>query len=840
MRSRHVLPPVWRFLAGVPLVVVGALAACSGATNFTAPPASRSGTAVAAVVVTPSATSLPVGASVPLRAEAHDAAGGIVAGTTIFWSSSDTTIATVSSAGVATARGIGTARIAASAGGTSAVATITVVPVPVASVAVVPGSGTVSVGSTMGLTAVAYDSAGGTLAGRSVTWASGSPAVATVDSKGVVTGVTAGTAQITATVEGRSGSATVTVARVPVASVAVSPGALALTVGQAASLVATASDAAGNVLPGRGVSWSSANTGVATVAGSGLVTAVGVGTTTVTATSEGKAATVQVVVAAAPVAPPPPPAPVAAVAITPANASVTVGGGVTLSATTTDAHGNVLTGRTITWVSSAPQIATVDAQGTVRGVAPGSATITAASEGTAATAQITVNAPPPAPPAPVATVSVTPSSATLVVGSSATLTATLRDAAGSVLAGRTTSWVTSDASVATVSAAGVVTAVAPGRATVTAVSEGKNGQAQITVNAPAPAPVASVAVTPASATLTPGGSVALAAGVFDAAHNALTGRAVTWTSSAPAVATVDASGTVTALAQGTATITATSEGKSATAQITVNPPPPAPVASVTVTPATSTLVVGRTVTLEAVTRDASGNVLTGRTVTWTSSAPGIATVSSSGIVTGVAPGTATITATSEGHSGSASVTVTAVPAASVSVTPTSLSLIAGDSGALRAVVRDANGNVLTGRPVAWTSSDSRVAAVSGTGQVSALAQGTATITATSGSASGTATVTVTAPPPPPPSVDRVVISPNSLRVQAGDHRDVTATVYDNTGARLSGQSIVWSSTDDRVVSVQATGPSTARVYARRTGNVTITATAGGKQGTLTVVVTGGD
>ena len=84
-----------------------------------------------------------------------------------------------------------------------------------------------------------------------------------------------------------------------------------------------------------------------------------------------------------------------------------------------------------------------------------------------------------------------------------------------------------------------------------------------------------------------------------------------------------------------------------------------PVASVTVSPATASIQVGQTVQLTATPRDASGNPLSGRAIAWASSAPGVATVSGTGLVTGVAAGSATITATSEGQSGTATVTVTA-------------------------------------------------------------------------------------------------------------------------------------------------------------------------------------
>src|SRR5438445_242596 len=87
--------------------------------------------------------------------------------------------------------------------------------------------------------------------------------------------------------------------------------------------------------------------------------------------------------------------------------------------------------------------------------------------------------------------------------------------------------------------------------------------------------------------------------------------------------------------------------------------PPAPVAAVTVSPATTSGQVGATVQLAAVTKDSDGNTLTGRSVTWASNAPGMATVSASGLVTSVASGAATITATSEGQSGTAAISVAA-------------------------------------------------------------------------------------------------------------------------------------------------------------------------------------
>src|SRR5438874_1587686 len=257
-----------------------------------------------------------------------------------------------------------------------------------------------------------------------------------------------------------------------------------------------------------------------------------------------------------------------------------------------------------------------------------------------------------------------------------------------------------------------------------------------------PAAVASVDLTPPSATVQVGQTVQLTAIPRDANGNALSDRTVTWTSSNTSVAAVSPTGLVRGLVAGSATITATSEGKSRTASITVTN---VPVASVDVTPPTATVQTGQTVQLSATPREANGAALSGRVVTWTSSNTSVATVSPTGLVTGVVAGSATITATSEGKSGTASITVTDIPVASVDVTPPTATVQAGQTVQLTATLKDASGNTLSGRTVTWSSNNTSVATVSSSGLVSGVTPGSATITATSEGKTGTAGITVTAP-----------------------------------------------------------------------------------------------
>lgn len=171
---------------------------------------------------------------------------------------------------------------------------------------------------------------------------------------------------------------------------------------------------------------------------------------------------------------------------------------------------------------------------------------------------------------------------------------------------------------------------------------------------------------------------------------------------------------------------------------------PITVASVTVSPDVLSLHPMESRQLTATPLDARGNVLTGRTVTWAASVATVATVSRDGLVTAVAPGTVTITASCEGRSGTATVTVALAPVATVEVVPGSGTLDIGQTLQLTAIPRDSAGGAAAGWPVTWTSSDSATARVSAAGLVTAVAAGTASISAAAGGRTGSAVVVVQA------------------------------------------------------------------------------------------------
>ena len=261
---------------------------------------------------------------------------------------------------------------------------------------------------------------------------------------------------------------------------------------------------------------------------------------------------------------------------------------------------------------------------------------------------------------------------------------------------------------------------------------------------PDPPRPATVTVTPATAELAAlGATVQLRAEVRDQNGQVMTGATVTWASGSADMATVNPTGLVTAAANGTATITASAGGASGEAVVTVMQSPD----SVAVLPAEATIgALGDTLRLAAEAFDANGRSVAGAEFSWEVSDDAVALVDGSGLVTAAGNGTATITASAGGASGTAVVTVMQSPD-SVGVLPAEATIGAlGDTLRLAAEAFDANGRAVAGAEFSWESSDDAVAAVDGSGLVTAAGNGTATITAASGSASGNATVTVAVGP----------------------------------------------------------------------------------------------
>lgn len=507
--------------------------------------------AIDAVELTPPSPTLSAGETVTMVARARDTNGSTIPVSSLTWSSSDASVATVSSTGVVSATAAGTVRIAVSARGVSATATVIVTARPTASVVMTPAIAAVRVGGTVQIGAQPVDAANTPLTGRRIVWSSSDPTVARVDANGTVTGVAPGAVTVVATCEGRSAQAAVTVTLAPIQTITLSPGQDTVPVGTDRQFVATLRDAAGVVLLGRSVVWSSSNVAVAVVTATGNVIALQPGTVTITASSEGRVGTAAVVVSARLAG---------TVALTPNVATLAVGSSLTFRVQVVDNDGNILEGRPVTFASDAPSVATIDAAGVVTALAPGNARLSATSEGKTGVASVQVV------PMPVATLEITPVSTSLLVGAARQLTVAARSANGILLTGRSIAWRSGSPSVMSVSGTGLVTGVAPGVALVVAESEGISTTSTVSVSAPR---VATIAIEPADPIIGLSGSLQLSATLRDASGALLTGRNTVWRSAAENVAFVSSTGLVVGVGVGSTTITVTAEGISASVTITV-------------------------------------------------------------------------------------------------------------------------------------------------------------------------------------------------------------------------------------------------------------------------------
>ncbi len=391
-----------------------------------------------------------------------------------------------------------------------------------------------------------------------------------------------------------------------------------------------------------------------------------------------------------------------------------------------DLNGVEIRGKTATYESLFPEVATVDNKGVVTPRAVGQATIRATVDGRTAQATLKVLD-------RVTRVVISPATDQFPVGQNRSLIVTVTGTSGQSIAGRIVTWRTSNAAVATVNAAGVVSGVTRGAATITASVEldAVDGTASINVT---DVPVTSVTVSsPSSPIMRLSATLQATATMRDVNGNILTGRPVTWSSSNPAVATVSNAGLVTAAGLGNATITAESEGRAGSMNVSVTL---VPIGAVTLV-ALDTLVGGDQKQYNPVVTDSAGRPVTslaGRSVNWSSTNIPVASVSTQGIVvaSNSQTGTAEITVQIDGAISNV-LKVQVVQVASLVVTPSPVSIRAGATQQLTVVPQDANGNTIrTSRPFGFACQNQtpQVATCSPSGLITALNPGQTTVLVT--------------------------------------------------------------------------------------------------------------
>lgn len=326
-----------------------------------------------------------------------------------------------------------------------------------------------------------------------------------------------------------------------------------------------------------------------------------------------------------------------------------LGATIQLTATVLDQRGQPMTNAAVTWASSDAAVAGVDGNGNVTAAANGTVTITATSGSASGTATVTVAQQP-------VRVSVSPATATLgSIGQTVQLMAEAFDANGHMIAGVDVTWTSSNESVATVDAAGLVTSRGNGNAGITAAAGGVRATAQVVVSVQA----VELEVSPSTHTMfSVGDTLRLEAEVLDAHGNVIPDIRFTWTSEHSDIAIVDMAGLVTSVRTGSANIYAEAWELTDSASISVAQL----AAGIDLTPETDTLeTVGDTIRLTATARDANGNEVEDTDYIWTARQPHVVTVDGNGLVTatGVGSGTIEVKATRAGgnHIARASITV---------------------------------------------------------------------------------------------------------------------------------------------------------------------------------------
>lgn len=732
----------------------------------------------------------------------------------VTWTTSDASIATADAAGRLTATGVGDGTLTAAMGEVSGTAEVTVTTALLLRMELTPAAASLPLGSTQQLEVTGHFS-DGTLQSLTsqASWRSGTPAVASVTTSGLVTSAGLGLSVITATIDSISASASVTCTAAQLSTIAVAPQGLMLARGLRREFTATGiyTDATTRDLT-QTLVWSSSDGGVATVGNTGTeigkVNAVAEGTATISATNGALTGTALLNVV---------PALLVSLQVSPLTVSVPAGLTRQLTAQGTFSDGSTRdVTASVTWASDAQSFAMVSnalgSQGLLTALAQGTSNVTATAG--AASAALVVTVTPPV----LQRLDVTAPSASLAVGRTQQLTATGVYSDGSTQnLTSTATWTPSTGPVLRVSSAGVMTAVGVGTTNATATVGLVSGSSSLSVT---PAVLDAITIAPVNPSLGLGQSVTLVATGRWSDNTTTTLTGVTWTSETPAVATIDANGLVASVTEGTSLVTAAVGAIVDTTRVTVTPPV---LTSITLTPANPALEKSQTVQLGAqgLYSDGSTAPVTSQ-VTWSSSTAAVATVSSTGEVWAMTPGTTTVSASLQGVTGTTTISVNRPALSSLDVSPVTATVGAGATVSFVATATyvDASTEVVTAL-VTWSSSDVNVATISASGVARGVAVGTVTITASWGAFSNTAQLTVSAP-----TVQSIVVSGRS-KVAVGSAVQLVAmgTFVDGGTADVTGQA-TWGSDVPATASFTNVDGVRGVLQGAAVGTVAVTASVG--------------
>lgn len=723
---RHTVTTV--IVVMITMVLIG----CGGGSNAPVTPTSPQQAKLTAVSISPANSSLPVGATQQFAATGTYSDGSTKNLTAaVNWHSSNTNIGAISTRGLLSPLSAGKTTISATTSGLTGSASVTITPAAIVSLSVTCPIASIAFNTQEQCTAMAKLT-DGTIqnVSGSVSWSSSQPAVATV-AGGLVKGIAAGSAVITASSGSSSSSTTVNVTNASVVSLTVTPNNPTFPTGVVRPFVATGtfSDQTTQDIT-LSATWTSSNTAVARVQ-SGSAATLAEGTTTITA-SFGTATASTVLTVTAPT--------LVSIAISPASPQIALGTSVQLSATGTYNNGSTQNiTNSCTWSSANPGVATVSG-GLVKSLAAGTATISAVNGSVSGTANLTVTT------ATLTAIYVTPANPTIGVGAAKSFFATgsFSDSTTQNLTSQVT-WTSSNPAVASMSGS-VATGVGAGTTTIGASfvpisGPVVSGSTALTVSN---ATLTSLSISPASATISVGQSLHFLVTAHYSDGTSQTPSNVVWNSSNAAAASISSSWAY-GIQAGTTTITATYNSVQASATLTVSG---GTLVSISISPASATIAETTAAQFDAtgVYNDGSSRDLT-YYVTWTSSDYSIATISNiggnNGLATGVAPGNVTIGALIGSVLGTANLTVTNATLTGITISPPSANISLGTSQNFNAMGSFSDGTVQNiSRSVTWSSSNPNVATIDDLGRATSVGKGTSTITAVDNGVSGTATLTV--------------------------------------------------------------------------------------------------
>jgi trimeric autotransporter adhesin len=476
------------------------------------------------------------------------------------------------------------------------------------------------------------------------------------------------------------------------------------------------------------------------------------------------------------------------------------------------------------WASSDSNLASIDASGMASGSASGTVSITAQSGTIQGTATLNVTA----AAANLSSIVISPAASSMPVHTSQQFTATgsYSDGSSADLTALV-AWSSSSTATATISLAGLANSVAAGSTNISANFAGISASTTLTVAAPT---IASIAVTPVGLTLGIGiNQQYVATATYSDGSSADLSSGVSWTSSSTSVATVNGSGLAATLGAGQTTIAATVGSFSDTSTLTVVA---AHLISISVSPSPQSIAVGTTQQFTAIGTFDDGSTQLLTSATWSSSSISVATMSATGISTAVGTGTATITATSGSISGTAALTVTAATLVSLAVTPANPSMAVGTTKQFIATgtFSDSSTQDVTAIAV-WTSSSAATATINGQGLATSVASGSTAIKALFGSVSGSTTLTVSTA-----HLVTITITPASPRIAQGTLIKFTATgTFSDGSVGLNLSGLTWKSSKPNIASIRSSGIA----HGKKSGTVTVSASASGVTGSTTLIVGSG-